>query len=370
MRGGGRMGGGLSGGSGRIGGGLTGGSGRMGGGARPPVSRPAPRAVQPRGRGGGFGTGMATGMLLGGGMRRRMWGPRWGWGGGWGGRTVVHHHHGGGGGPAGPGGRPGGGCGCFTVILAVFVLIIVLALVGQIFNVGAPGGGGQVTRSTIQREALGRGEADSRVPLIVAPNARIGNRTAVERSLQNFHNRTGVRPILYITDSINGIQPWDLDDDTLSDFARERYVELTGTNQAHVLLLFLVNDQEEYNMWVQPGSATHTVMDGEAIDILMDNVQRFWTMDRDKSLMFSRAFDQAGTSIMQVHRSPWVNVMIVAGVLLILFLLYTWWKAKQDQKNLEAEQTERILNQDLNEFGAGDDEASRLAQQYEDNNEQ
>ncbi|MCL2202882.1 MAG: hypothetical protein FWB88_02945 [Defluviitaleaceae bacterium] len=188
--------------------------------------------------------------------------------------------------------------------------------------------------------------------------------------MQNFHNRTGVRPILYITDSINGIQPWDLDDDTLSDFARERYVELTGTNQAHVLLLFLVNDQEEYNMWVQPGSATHTVMDGEAIDILMDNVQRFWTMDRDKSLMFSRAFDQAGTSIMQVHRSPWVNVMIVAGVLLILFLLYTWWKAKQDQKNLEAEQTERILNQDLNEFGAGDDEASRLAQQYEDNNEQ
>ncbi|MCL2189847.1 MAG: hypothetical protein FWC16_12375 [Defluviitaleaceae bacterium] len=363
MRGGGRIGGGLSGGSGRIGGG-----GARGGGVRAPAPRvSAPRAAAPRQRSGvgSFGAGMATGMLLGG-RRRSMWG----WGGGWGWgrpRHVVHHHHGGGGGNGG--GR--GGCGCFTIILAAFLLIIGIALLGELMNLGTPGGGSTaITRSTVVREALPRGTADSTVPMIVDPRRWAPNQTEVERGMRNFYDRTGVRPILYITDNINGVQPWDLTDAQLRTYAEARYMELTGTNQAHVLLLFVVNANYEYSMWVTPGTAANRIMDGEAIDILMDYVDRFFATERDNARAFSRAFDQTGRAIMTVHQSPWVNVMIVAGVALILFLLYTWWKAKRDQKNLEAEQTERILNQDLTEFGIQvDDEASRLAAQYEDEND-
>ncbi|MCL2500874.1 MAG: hypothetical protein FWE90_11165 [Defluviitaleaceae bacterium] len=363
MRGG--MGGGMRGGGGRIGGGLSGGSGRIGGGARPsgvraPVRTPAPRvaaprAARPRGGAGSFGMGMATGMMLGG-RRRNMWG----WGGDWGRpRHGVNQR----GGPV----RGGGGCGCFTMILAVFVLIIVISVIGQMFNFGAPGGG-QVTRSTVQREALSRSAADSSVPLIVDANRWIANRTEAERGLHNFHNATGVRPILYITDNINGAGPLNVTEDTLRRFAETQYTAYAGDNQAHLLFLFVV-DNFNYSMWVQPGNATHRIMDGEAIDILMDYVERFWSTEQDNSRMFSRAFDRAGTSIMSVHRSPWITVLIVAGVLLILFLLYTWWKAKQDRKREEAAETERILGQDLTEFGSsGADEASKLAQMYEDDN--
>jgi len=375
----GRRGGGMRGGSGRIGGGLSGGSGRIGGnrsGVRSPAPRmpaargPAPRMGVPRGRAGSFGAGMATGMLLGGRRRRSMWG----WGGGWGwGRprhtTVVMP--GGGMGPGPGGGRGGGGCGCFTMILVAFLIIIGIAILGQLLNFGAPGGTGfmpnqQVTRSTVRREALPGNAADSSVPFIVDNNLWVPNRTVAETGMRNFHNATGVRPILYITNNLNGVAPFDLTESQLNNYARALYPELTGTNQAHVLFLFVVSG-DEYAMYVQPGAAANTVIDTEAENILLDYMQHFWYTDGDNSRMVSRAFDNAGTRIMNVHRSPWINVLIAASVALILFLLYTWWKAKQDQKNLEAEQTERILNQDLSEFGnTGSDKASQLAELYED----
>jgi uncharacterized membrane protein len=288
----------------------------------------------------------------------------WGWGGGFGRRTVVHHHHGGG--PMRSGGGGGGGCGCFTMILAVFLLVILLALLGSLLNFGMPGGG-QVTRSTVRREALPRNERDSSSPLIV-DDGWIPNHNAARAGMHNFQNATGVRPILYVTNDINGVFPTT--ESQLQDYARTLYPRLTD-DHTNVLLLFVVRGDEEYAMYVQAGDAVLRIMDEEARNILMDYVERFWRTERDRSQMFSRSFDQAGSRIMTVHRSPWVTVLVVAGVLLILFLLYTWWKAKRDQKNLEFEQTQEILNTNLTEFGSSTpDEASRLAQQYQDDDNQ
>jgi len=363
MRGGG---GGMRGGGGRLGGGFSGGSGRIGGGGGRPagVRAPAPRVaaprprMAPRGRGVSFGMGMATGMMMG--RRRSMWG--WGGGWGWGRRRRMMvggpMHHGG-----------GGGCGCFSMILFVFIMVIGIAIIGQVANLGSGSfgnfGGGQVTQSTIAREALPRGTADSSVPFIVDDTAFIANRSMAENGLRSFYNATGVRPTVYIVNNINGAGPRNVTLPVMQDYARARYTDLIGTNQAHVLFLF-ITDGNFYSMFVQPGSAAATVIDDQAQDILMDFVERYWAIESNNSRMFSRAFESTGDRIMSVHRSPWINVLIVAGVLLILFLLFTWWKAKRDQKNLEAEQTEAILNADLTEFGSSThDEASRLAQQYQ-----
>jgi uncharacterized membrane protein YukC len=120
-------------------------------------------------------------------------------------------------------------------------------------------------------------------------------------------------------------------------------------------------------MYVVAGNQARSVMDDEARNILMDMVQRYYYSDRSEEDMFSRAFDQAGRRIMEVHRSPWIPVLIIAGVLLILFLLYTWWTRKKEKDALEAEQTERLLAQPLEAFGSStSDAASKLAQQYND----
>lgn len=333
-----------------------------------PAARPAPR------RGGGFGTGMAVGMGMGMGMRRRRgwgWGGGWGWGWGWGPRrhtTVIMNG----------GHRGGGGCGCFSMILVALVIVLIFSAISFFANLAVPGTGGSfirrdVTHSTVERTALPRGTANDSGPWFT-DNMNppwVGNGPLMERGMRNFFNETGVRPHLLLVDNIDGRTAVP----TLaqmSDFADRMYGQLF-TDQAHVLLVFFENYRHEYAMYVLPGNQARLVMDDEAREILMDFVQRYYYSHYSTEEMFSRVFDGAGTRIMTVTRSPWVTVMIVFGILLILFLLFTWWKRKQEQKNLEAEQTERILGQQLDTFGAEtNDAASQLAQEYEtdeDNNE-
>ena len=389
-RGGGRMGGGLGGGrssggrgfgssGSRPGGSFGGGLGGLGGGrpaagrgvVRPPVARP-PVARRPMGRAGSFGAGMGVGMGMGMMGRRRM---GWGWGGwGWGPRRRMMM-----GGPmmGGPMHRGGGCGGCMGGLLALVLVIFVVSLIGMFANFAAPTGGmgaggitssRQVTRSTVRRNALPRGEADSTVPMYVDHLGLIRNSTVLNRGLANFQDRTGVRPILYIVGPAafgGATQPTD---SQLDAFAQARYDAMTS-NEAHLLFLFFYNGSPGgYALWNVAGRQAQTVMDGEAWDILMDYVEMYYARNLQWHDRFARAFDEGSQRIMTVTRSGWIPVLVVAGVLLILLLLFTWWKRKRDQKNLEFEQTERILSQPLETIGGADDAATQLAQQYEDEN--
>ena len=50
---------------------------------------------------------------------------------------------------------------------------------------------------------------------------------------------------------------------------------------------------------------------------------------------------------MTVTRSPLPSIIISIVVVIGIFIAFSWWKKAKAQKNLEAEQTERILNADL-----------------------
>lgn len=79
--------------------------------------------------------------------------------------------------------------------------------------------------------------------------------------------------------------------------------------------------------------------------------------------MFSKSFDEAGERIMSVTRSPWIAVWIVLGVLAIVVVAFLWWRSRKKQRNLEDEQTRKILETPLETFGSG--EAEKLAKKYE-----
>ncbi|MCL2404797.1 MAG: hypothetical protein FWC92_04525 [Defluviitaleaceae bacterium] len=409
---GGRGGGGLRGGSGRMGGGGLsrggsvrglgssglGGAGRGGRGAIPTpgrsaglgsVGRGAPRAPVPRApvarpmsRAGSFGAGVGVGMgmgMMGGGRRRRGWG----WGGGWGwGRRRRMMPMGGHmmGGPmmGGPVRRSGGGCGgCMTVILMIVLVMLVISVVSYMGNFATPQNWGQqaadpfpgVIPSTIIRTPLPAGSAIETGSLFTDHLNWIGNQSQLVVGMRNFHQATGVRPHLYIVGEIYGTQ--NPTDAQILSFAQGRYDALFN-DEAHVLLLFFENEAQLYGMAVVPGNQARSVIDQEAEDILLDFVQRYYYMDISEEELFSRAFNSAAERIMHVppeppnNRAIWLTVIIVAGVLLLTLLLFRWWQRKQEQKNLEAEQTERILSQPLESMGS--DAATQLAQQYEDDN--
>ena len=415
---GGRGGGGFRGGSGRMGGGLGGGSrggtvrglgssglggaGRGGRGAIPTpgrsagignVGRGAPRAPvprapvgrQPMGRAGSFGAGVAVGMGMGG-RRRRGWGWGGGWGGGWGwGRRRRMMHMGGpmmGGPMMGGPVRRGGGCGgCMTVILMLVLVIFVISIVSWMGNFATPQYWGNLSQqsdpfpgvipSTIIRTPLPAGSAVETGPLFTDHLGWIANQSQLAVGMRNFHQATGVRPHLYIIGEIYGTQtPTDAQ---LLSFAQERYDALFN-DEAHLILLFFENDAQQYGMVAVPGNQARSVIDQEAQDILLDFVQRYYYMDISEEELFSGAFSSTAERIMHVppeptdNRAIWLTIIIVAGVLLLVLMLFRWWSRKQEQKNLEAEQTERILSQPLETIGDSNDAASQLAQQYEDDN--
>ena len=382
--GGGRMGGGgRSGGFG--GGGRLGGGGRSGGslggfgGGRPAGrgsgiggglggSRPAPRRPAPRR--GGFGTGMAVGMGMGMGMRRRR---MWGWGGGWGWgrpRTVVMGgggHHGG-----------AGGCGCMAVI-GLALLVVFIALIA--YSGGHISQRQPITRSTIERTALPRGSAGNIGEMFIDHTGTVQNRTQMLNGLNNFHNETGVRPVVYLL-GVNefpgaaGVARNQIPahvNREMPEFARATFDRL-GLDEAHLLLVFFeFDDGMDYFWSAYPlaGNMARAVVDMEAMDILLDYVGRFYyqyPQSRDSAFIFGNAFDRTGSRIMATQVNIVLILILVVGGIIVLLILFTWWKRKQEQKNIEAEQTERILGQQLNTFGTEtNDAASRLAQEYEDN---
>ncbi|NLK68449.1 MAG: hypothetical protein GX283_04735, partial [Clostridiaceae bacterium] len=247
--------------------------------------------------------------------------------------------------------------GCITAIIVVVIItILVIAL-----YVVASNSGMEVTKSTIERVALPKGSVNE-TGYYTDELGWIRNKTKLETGLKNFYNKTGVQPYLYITDSINGTHYPDTDDFEI--FANQLYDELF-TDEAHLLFIFLEYNNEFTNFYLC-GAQAKTVIDSEAADILLDYIDRYYY---DSSLsdeeVFSKAFSDAADRIMTITRSPWSYFFIVIGVLLILVVLFRWWQKSKEQKNLEREQREKILNTPLEQFGS--DEAEDLAKKYEQN---
>jgi uncharacterized membrane protein len=316
------------------------------------------------GRGGSSGLGSRGGSLggLGGAHRPRRTHIHlspfafggWGWGRR---RGVVHHHHHGSGGC--------GGCAGFSSLFAVILVLLVILLVifaVQDFIPGSGGSGG-VTRSTVQREALPRGSVVETGYYTDELNW-IQNRTTLTAGMRNFYQRTGVQPYLYITDNINGSASPSVSE--AEAFAQALYDELFQ-DEAHLLVIFFEPRPSYYHTWYLAGRQAKAVLDDEAMDILLDYIDRYYYHDRyNEEQFFSMAFDDASKRIMAVTRSPWIPVMTFGILALIGFLAFTWWKKHKEQKNREAEQNERILNSSLDTFG-GDDAAADLAKKYEEN---
>lgn len=332
----GRGGGGGGGSRGSFGGGGRGSAGRMGGNSRGGFSggyggsggfRPPP----PRGR---SNSDVFMGYMLG----------------------RMSRGSGSGGGNSGPR-KQGGGNGCLTAVITIFAVILLLAAMAFVVSGGSSDSG--VTASTVKREALPAGSADE-TAYYTDELGWIGSSTRLEAGMKNFYKETGVQPYLYITGTVNGShEPTQTE---LEAFANEKYDALF-TDEAHLLLVFFEYYPSEYMTWCITGRQAKSVMDSEAVNILLDYVDRYYYSDLADEEMFSKAFDEAGERIMTVTKSPWITVCIVLGVLAILLIAFVWWRSYKKQRNREDEAARKILETPLETFGS--DEAEELAKKYE-----
>ncbi|MGI6679393.1 MAG: hypothetical protein ACOX2Q_10195 [Dehalobacterium sp.] len=268
-----------------------------------------------------------------------------------------------------PGGRSSNsgmpGCGCLTILiilLAIFLLVFILSFVSGLFYNTGQSGTLEVTKSTVAREPLSPGSVNE-TDYYTDELGWIKNETQLLAGLKNFYQKTGVQPYLFITDKVGGSHyPSAAELDT---FARTLYDQLF-TDEAHLLFVFFEYDNNYMDHYVL-GTQAKTVIDREAADILLDYVDRYYYEEglTDEEF-FSKSFSDAADRIMTVTRSPWIPVWIVLGILVLIGVLFAWWRNVQKLKMLAAQKTKEILETPLDKFS--DTEAENLAKKYQDPN--
>ena len=279
--------------------------------------------------------------------------------------SLLNDRRGGGGG----GNRPpsnnhqnnnGCGIGCLIVILLVFAL--------GIFSAALGGSSDSVTKSTVQREAL-PASAVTETAYYTDEAGWISNKNELTSGMKDFYKRTGVQPYLYILNDLNGSTTPSTTE--LQQFAEQEYDKLF-TDEGHFLLVFCDTGSGSYNCGYAVGSQAKTIMDSEAVSVLADYLDRYYSSDMEDEEFFSTAFQKTGERIMTVTKSQTPTVIIVfviaAAVVVVVFLLYRWREKARAEKRRRDKEMEDILQTPLDKF-SDEDEAENLAKKYEKKDE-
>lgn len=259
----------------------------------------------------------------------------------------------------------GGGFGCLfmpiivIVILATIMLFVFSSTPANNTGNNSSGSSTSVTKSTIKREPLPKGAVNETV-YYTDDLGWVQNPNKLTPGMKNFYQKTGVQPYLYLTDNIAGSHTPT--NQQVQDFSNSLYDSLF-TDEAHLLLIFM-EYQGRYQTWYTTGTQAKSVLDTEAMNILLDYIDKYYQeTDLTDEEVFSKAFDDAAKKIMTVEKSPWIPVIIVLSILAILAVVFLFWKQVKKQKNLEAEQTRKILETPLESYQ--DSKVDELEKKYQ-----
>ena len=168
-----------------------------------------------------------------------------------------------------------------------------------------PSGGG-VAKSTVEREKL-PASAVQETGYYTDEGGWFGNANRLEAGMKQFYRETGVQPYLYLlpNGAVTSVSE-------LTEKAEELYPQLFQ-DEGHFLLVFCDDGHGSYNCGYTAGSMAKSVMDDEAVGILADYLDRYYSdYSISEEEIFSNAFAKTGERIMTVTRSPVVPVAVCA----------------------------------------------------------
>ena len=260
------------------------------------------------------------------------------------------------------GGTPyrGRGGGFGTVVAAVVVILVVVMVLFAYIQMSS-GGGGSIQSSTYQRERL-PDSAVTETAYYTDEGGWFSNSAQLEAGMRQFYEETGVQPYLYLlpNGSVTSVS-------ALTDMAEELYPQLF-TDEGHFLLVFCDDGNGSYNCGYTAGIQAQTVMDSEAVAILADYLDRYYSdYSISEEEVFSKTFAATGERIMTVTRSPLPVVAVCVAVVIVAVLVFITLKKRREQREREQQRAEKILKTPLEKFG--DQDVEDLADKYEDTDE-
>ena len=280
-------------------------------------------------------------------------------------RSSYSHHSGGTHYSGGSGGR-GSGCSSVFGIIFLFPFLFVMGIMYGIFDSGDLDAFFKIERSTVQREALPADKCQA-VDKWYQDDwgdwiDESGEEASLKAGLQHFYEKTGVQPYLWIM----GEEGKDyMSEGSVEELAEEKYKELFGNDEGHLLVIFreYPNESSNYIVTATPGHDAETqVMDGQAREILLDYIDYFYTdNDLNEGRFFQRAFSRAADRIMikQLSTKQLATIVIVAVVVVIGIIVtasiirkkkVAIAKQKALQKQAEAQQAKAVAAQKQTEF--------------------
>lgn len=315
----------------------------MGGpGYRGPVAPPPPRR---RRSGSAFGGAFLGGML---------------------GSAAGNAMSGGNGGGSNRDDRPTSGCGCGTIFILICVVLLVMVLATSF---GCAGSGSSSyssssseaqVESTVNRTKLSSDEAVVTTYYTDEDGDWIHTPSKLESGLKAFYNKTGVAPYVYILP--NGSVT---SSSACSTKAAELYDQLFS-DEGHFLMVFCDDGNGGYVWGYCGGSATTSVMDSEAVQILAQNLEKYYQTASSDEEVFSDAFEDTGNEIMAAPAGQ--TAAIVVGVIVVVaaagVVIYLVVKKRNEKKAAEQKRIDDLLNTPLETFG--DKDLEDLEKKYED----
>ena len=189
-----------------------------------------------------------------------------------------------------------------------------------------------ITRSTVVREMLPADDCD---PIDAWYQddwgtwitEGSGEEAALIDGLEYFYEKTGVQPYLWITGEEVGAEYQS--EGSLEDWAEDKYAELFGEDEGHLLIVFREYPDEsgDYICTVTPGyNASTVVMDDQAREILLDYIDYYYEKtEYDEGEFFEMALKKAADRIMTKQLSnreiiTIVTVVVIAAIVIVIIV--------------------------------------------------
>ena len=271
------------------------------------------------------------------------------------------------------GGGCGSGCGgCAGGLIGLVLAALLIALLttaipscgsGEMAYGNAPASQSQSVSSSTVREKLPADAVSKTDWYTDADGDWIHNASALTRGLEEFYEKTGVQPYVYILP--NG---QTTSSSELTQIAEELYPELFS-DEGHLLLVFCDDGHGSFTCGYCVGTAASSVVDSEALTILADELNDAYNYADSDEEVFSDAFSETAGRIMaaaEEEERGHTIMLVVGGVILVVAIgagvayVVRKRKARQEEKQ---KQMEDILNTPLEKFG--DQDVEDLADKYE-----
>lgn len=263
----------------------------------------------------------------------------------------------------------GGGGGCAGGLVALVLAVLLVLVLGSSLTMCGSGLGGPGATQTVEATATVREklpeDAVTRTDFYTDEDGSwIRSAGRLTSGLEEFYDRTGVQPYVYILPNGETTSTAEL-----TARAEELYPQLFS-DEGHFLLVFCDDGTGSFNCGYAMGTAASAVMDSEALDVLADELDYAYNNAATDEEVFSDAFSATAERIMSAaedQEARELAVPVAVGVVVVAVVAGGAVYLVRRRRAKEAEEKRRmedILNTPLEKFG--DKEVEDLADKYED----